>query len=156
PSPALTLPPQVPIGLPGELLRRRPDVREREADLHAATARVGVAEAKLFPSVTLALAGGFQSTHAGELTDWASHFWLGGAQISVPIFQGGQLRAQVKLAGLDAQRAALAYRQTVLGAFHDADNALIAYGREQEHAAALDKQLSDARRSRDLARDRWR
>src|SRR5262249_43506837 len=106
-----TLPPEVPIGLPGELLRRRPEGRRGEAELHAARARVGVSEAKLFPSVTLAGAFGLQSPHASDLTDWASHFWLGGALISVPIFPGGQLRAQVELAGIDAQRAALAYRQ---------------------------------------------
>lgn len=150
------LPAEVPIGLPGDLLRRRPDVRRSEAELHAATARVGVATAGLFPSVTLGLGAGFQASSPADLTDWASRFFLGGAAVSIPIFQGGQLKAQVRLADLASQQAALNYRQTVLGAYHEADDALVAYGEEQRRAAALALQLGDARRSRELALGRWR
>jgi NodT family efflux transporter outer membrane factor (OMF) lipoprotein len=150
------LPPELPIGLPGDLLRRRPDVRRSEADLHAATAREGVATAKLFPSITLGLAGGLQASRASDLTDWASRFFLGGVALQLPIFQGGQLQAQVKLADLDEQRAALAYRQAVLSAYHDADRALVAYGQEQRRSASYQAQLASAERSRALALSRWR
>jgi NodT family efflux transporter outer membrane factor (OMF) lipoprotein len=150
------LPPEVPVGLPGDLLRRRPDIRQREADVEAATARIGVAKAALFPSIRLGAAGGLQSTEASDLFEWSSRFLFGGAQLSVPIFEGGRLQAQVRVADLQAQQAVLAYRQTVLSAFHDVDNALVAYAGEQRRGAALRGQLDDAQRSQRLAEERYR
>jgi multidrug efflux system outer membrane protein len=152
----MALPPEVPVGLPGDLLRRRPDILKSEADLHAATAKVGQAKADLFPSITLGGIGGFQSVHADSLTDWASRFFIGGAQLSVPIFQGGKLKAQIRTADAQMKEAALNWRSTVLSAYHDADNALVAYADEQRHASALARQLVDARRSRDLMVSRYR
>ncbi|HEX4509091.1 MAG TPA: efflux transporter outer membrane subunit, partial [Burkholderiaceae bacterium] len=156
PTAAAPLPPEVPVGLPGDLLRRRPDVLKAEADLHAATARIGVARAALFPSVTLGLFGGLQSVHADSLTDWASRFWIGGAQVSIPLFEGGKLKAQVELADAQAREAALTWRKTVLGAYHDANDALYAYVEEQAHETALRQSVDHARRSRDLTENRWR
>jgi NodT family efflux transporter outer membrane factor (OMF) lipoprotein len=150
----VALPPEVPVGLPGDLLRRRPDILKSEADLHAATAKVGQARAQLFPSITLGGTAGLQSIHAGSLTDWASRFWVGGAEISIPIFEGGKLKAQIRTADAQMKEAALAWRSTVLSAYHDADNALVAYADEQRHAAALARQLADARRSDTLMRSR--
>ncbi len=149
------LPAQIPVGLPGDLLRRRPDIRRSEAELHTATARIGVVAAGLFPSVRLGLAAGLQSSAASTLTDWGSRFFLGGAAVSIPIFQGGQLRSQVTLADLSAREAALNYRQTVLNAYHEADGALVAYGQEQRRSLALAQQWADARQSRALAEGRW-
>ncbi|MDY0747706.1 efflux transporter outer membrane subunit [Paucibacter sp. R3-3] len=149
------LPASVPAGLPDELLRRRADVRKTEADLHAATARIGVATAKLYPGITLGLAGGLQASHFSELGDWASRFLLGGAEISVPIFQGGKLKAQVRLADLQSQQALLAWRKTVLTAFGEVDDAIDAYAEAQRHAAALGRQWQEARHGRDLSRERW-
>lgn len=156
PPPEARLPPEVPVGLPGDLLRRRPDVLRREADLHAATAKVGQAQAQLFPSIELGAFGGLQSVHADTLTDWASRFWAGGLQVSIPIFQGGKLKAQILTADAQMREAALNYRGTVLSAYHDANNALVAYAEEQRHASALARQLADARRSSDLMQARWR
>jgi len=156
PAADVALPPAVPVGLPGDLLRRRPDVLKAEADLHAATAKVGQAQAQLFPAITLGGFGGLQSVHSSSLTDWASRFWMGGAQVSIPIFEGGKLKAQIRTADVQMKEAALAWRGTVLAAYHDADNALEAYADEQRHAAALDKALADARRSDDLMRSRQR
>jgi NodT family efflux transporter outer membrane factor (OMF) lipoprotein len=150
------LPPEVPVGLPGDLLRRRPDVAKSEADLHAATAKVGQAKAQLFPSIELGGFGGLQASHAGDLTDWASRFWAGGLQVTIPIFEGGKLKAQIRTADAQMKEAALNYRGTVLSAYHDANDAISAYAQEQRHAEALDRQLRDARRSRDLTRERWR
>ena len=150
------LPPEVPVGLPGDLLRRRPDILKSEADLHAATAKVGQAKAQLFPSITLGGTAGFQSIHADSLFDWASRFWVGGAQVSIPIFEGGKLKAQIRTADAQMKEAALAWRGTVLAAYHDANNALVAYADEQRHAAALARQLADARRADALMRSRQR
>ena len=151
----VALPPEVPVGLPGDLLRRRPDILKSEADLHAATAKIGQAKAQLFPSITLAGVGGLQSIHADSLTDWASRFWLGGAEISIPIFQGGKLKAQIRTADAQAKEAALGWRSTVLNAYHEADDALTAYADEQRHASALARALADARRSDALMRSRY-
>ena len=156
PQADLALPPEVPVGLPGDLLRRRPDILKSEADLHAATAKVGQAKAQLFPSITLGGVAGLQSVHADSLTDWASRFWIGGAQVSIPIFEGGKLKAQIRTADAQMKEAALAWRGTVLSAYHEADNALEAYADEQRHAAALARALADARRSDDLMRSRWK
>ena len=156
PSTLPALPPSVPVGVPGELLRRRADIRKSEADLHAATARVGVAVARLYPGITLGLAGGLQATHWSELTDWASRFLLGGAEVSMPIFQGGKLKAQVRVADLQSQQALLAYRKTVLAAFGEVDDAIEAYAEAQRSASALARQWQEARHRRELAQERWR
>jgi len=156
PGPEPALPPEVPVGLPGELLERRPDVLDREARLRAATAAIGQAKAQLFPSITLGAFGGLQATHADQLTDWASRFWIGGLQVSIPIFEGGKLAAQVRVADAQAREAALAWRGAVLAAYHDADDALANYVDEQRHAGALGRELADARRARALMEARWR
>ncbi|MET0382570.1 MAG: efflux transporter outer membrane subunit [Burkholderiaceae bacterium] len=153
---AAPLPPEVPVGLPGDLLRRRPDVMKSEAELRAATAKVGQAKAQLFPSIELGGFGGLQATHANDLGDWASRFWIGGLQVSIPIFEGGKLKAQIRTADAQMREAALGYRSTVLQAVHDANGAIDAYAQEQRHASALARQADDARRSRDLMRERWR
>jgi multidrug efflux system outer membrane protein len=150
------LPPEVPVGLPGDLLRRRPDIRERESELAAATARVGVAKATLFPRVTLGAGAGFQSTASSTLFDWASRFFAGGGEVSLPIFSGGKLTGQVRIANLQQQEALLSYRQVVLNAFHEVDDALIAYAADQRRASAVQQQLEGARRSRELAAARYR
>jgi NodT family efflux transporter outer membrane factor (OMF) lipoprotein len=155
-SPLPALPSEVPIGLPGDLLRRRPDVREREASLQAATARIGVAKAQLFPSVTLGMTAGLQSTTTAKLLDWSSRFAIGGADLSVPIFSGGKLRAQVRVADLQAQEAVLAYREAVLAAFHDADNALLGFAADQRRELDVRRQFEGAERTRDLTLARYR
>jgi multidrug efflux system outer membrane protein len=155
PQTDVALPPEVPVGLPGDLLRRRPDILKSEADLHAATAKVGQAKAQLFPSITLGGTAGFQSIHTDSLTDWASRFWVGGAEISIPIFEGGKLKAQIRTADAQMKEAALTWRSAVLSAYHDADNALEAYADEQRHATALARALADARRSDALMRSRY-
>ena len=149
------LPPEVPTGLPGDLLRRRPDIRRREADVEAATARIGVATAALFPRLRFGAVGSLSSNKLNELFDWGSRFGLVGANLTIPIFQGGQLRAQVQVADYRAQEAVLTYRSTVLAAFHDVDNAMTTYALDQRRTIALDRQLGETRRGRDLARDRY-
>jgi NodT family efflux transporter outer membrane factor (OMF) lipoprotein len=107
----------VPIGLPSELARRRPDIREAEARLHAATAQVGVAVADLYPRLTLNANGGLQAETVSLLSSWASRFLVAGPSVELPIFDAGRRRATVRLQSVRAAEAALDYRRTVLGGF---------------------------------------
>jgi multidrug efflux system outer membrane protein len=148
--------PQVPVGLPGDLLRRRPDIRAAEARLHAATAREGVAVAALFPSVTFDLPFGTQAETFPKLADWASRFYSIGPSLTVPIFEGGKLRASIKLADLQEKEAAVDYARTVLNAMHEVENALVAYGTEQRRRDLLEATLAQNRDAFTLAQQRYR
>jgi multidrug efflux system outer membrane protein len=132
-----TSPPSVPIGLPADLLRRRPDKREAEENLHVATANIGVAVAQLFPQFSLTGAFGEQGDRFGLLGNWADRFWSYGPTVTVPIFEGGRLRAQVAVQNSLQQQAVLQYRKTVLTAMQDVQNALVSLTTEQAHRSAL-------------------
>ncbi|WP_233161587.1 MULTISPECIES: efflux transporter outer membrane subunit [unclassified Achromobacter] len=150
------VPPVVPVGLPASLARRRPDIRRAEADLHAATAQVGESIAELFPDLSLTGQFGFRATQASYLTRWASHFYSVGPQVSLPIFQGGALRAQVAIAKADQAASVLNYRQTVLSALRDVDDALVRYRTDQARQATLQRVTDANARAFDLARNGWR
>ncbi|OZI37061.1 RND transporter [Bordetella genomosp. 10] len=150
------VPPTVPVGLPASLARRRPDIRRAEADLHAATAQVGESIAELFPDISLTGQFGFRATQASYLTRWASHFYSIGPQVSIPIFQGGALRAQVAIAKADQAASVLNYRQTVLSALRDVDDALVRYRTDQARQATLQRVADANARAFDLARDGYR
>ena len=154
-APVPPIPPQVPAGLPSELARRRPDIREAEAQLHAATANVGVAVANFYPRVTLSGALNFESLSYRDLAFWSSSMWTLGPSISLPIFQGGRLRGQLQLSKAQQQEAAISYQQTVLSAWRDVDNALIAYGAEQQRHDRLGQTAQAAQRALDLAREQY-
>ena len=125
-------PPTIPIGLPADLLRRRPDIREAEARLHVATAETGVAVADFFPDVNLTGNAGVESLSTNRLFDWSSRMFMAGPSVTLPIFQGGELRGQLRLRRAEQREAAIAYRVVVLQAWHDVDNALTNYG-EMQH-----------------------
>ncbi len=148
-------PPLVPIGLPSELARRRPDIREAEARLHAATAQVGVAVADLYPRVTLNANGGLQAETVSLLSSWASRFLVAGPSVELPIFDAGRRRATVRLQSVRAGEAALDYRRTVLGALHEVDDALAAYGADQQRQQALAETVARNQDAVDLARQRY-
>jgi outer membrane protein, multidrug efflux system len=148
-------PPEIPIGLPGDLARRRPDIREAEANLHAAAARVGVAVAQLYPSVTFNASLGTQAEQFPQLASWASRFFQVGPSIDIPIFEGGRLRATVHLQEAQEKEAAIDYAKTVLSAVHDVENALVAYSAEQERRRSLEETESENRRALALARQRY-
>lgn len=153
--PVPPVPPAVPIGLPAELARRRPDIRRAEANLHAATARIGVAVADLFPRLTLTAAGGYQSEQLGELTRAASRFATWGPSLELPLFDAGKRTATIHLESVRAQEAAVDYARTVLGALHEVENALVAYGADQERRVALKEAVNASRDALALARDRY-
>ncbi len=149
------VPPSVPIGLPSDLVRRRPDIRAAEADLHAATAETGVAVASFFPSVSLSGLGGLDSLHFGSFFDWASRMFMAGPTLSVPIFEGGRLRGTLALRRSEQREAALTYRKTVLRAFHDVDDGLSAYAQAQHSRADNAATVRLNERTLRLAQDRY-
>ncbi|HEY0202564.1 MAG TPA: efflux transporter outer membrane subunit [Acetobacteraceae bacterium] len=127
PAPVPALPNVVGAGVPSTLARRRPDIRQAEAQLHAATAGVGVAVANFYPDVSLTGSLGLRATDVGYLTRWASHYYSAGPSISLPIFRGGQLSANLTLNRAQAVEAALRYRGTVLNALREVEDALVSY-----------------------------
>jgi outer membrane protein, multidrug efflux system len=149
------VPATVPVGLPAELARRRPDIRHAEASLHAATARIGVAVADLYPQITLTASGGFQAEGLARLLETASHFGSVGPGLDLPVFDTGRRVATVHLQKLKAQEAAVDYARTVLGALHEAANAMSAYGTEQQRRSALSGAVEASRDALTLARDRY-
>jgi NodT family efflux transporter outer membrane factor (OMF) lipoprotein len=151
---ALT-PPVVRIGLPGELARRRPDVREAEAKLHAATAETGVAVASFYPDVTLMANGGTQSLHFDSAFKLRSGFFSAGPSVDLPIFEGGQLSGQLHLKSSQEREAAIEYRATVLRAWQDADNALTAYDQAQGRAEKVAEAVKQNETALAAARQRY-
>ncbi len=154
-KPIPPVPPSVPMGLPSELARRRPDIRAAEASLHAATAQIGVAVADFFPNVSLTGSFGIAALNASQLGSLRSEQYGVGPTVSLPIFRGGQLVSTLALRKQQEKEAALTYQKTVLQALHDVDNALTAYNTEQKREEELTKTVTAARRALDLARQRY-
>jgi outer membrane protein TolC len=149
-------PPSVPIGLPGDLLRRRPDVREAEQDLHEATAETGVAVASFFPDISLSGSVSLQALQFKNLNEFKAITYAFGPDITIPLFEGGQLTGQLKLRKAQQREAALNYAKTVLTAFYQVDTALVNYN--QEHAT-LDQLAIDTQQSQialGLAEDQYK
>ena len=128
-------PPEVPPGLPSSLLERRPDIQQAEAQLVAANAEIGVARAAYFPQISLSGAGGFQSSALSSLFTGPAGAWSFGASLTQPIFTGGRLRSQVRLAEARQQTSVLFYQQSIQGAFRSVSDALVAYHKTREFRA---------------------
>ncbi|MGB9069976.1 MAG: efflux transporter outer membrane subunit [Candidatus Acidiferrales bacterium] len=129
------LPPGVPPGLPSSLIERRPDIREAEQNLVAANAEIGVAKAEFFPQVSLTGSGGGAFGRSSAFSDLMSSqlgIWSYGAQVSQPIFTGGALTGNLRLAKSQDRQALLAYQQTIQRAFGDVSDALIGYQKLHE------------------------
>ena len=151
-------PPAVPVGLPSELARRRPDIRRAEANLHAATADIGQAEADFFPRVTLSGSVGVQATqykNLGNIGAFGALQYSGGPSVTIPVFEGGRLKFSLELRKAQQQEAAVTYQQVVLQAFHDVDNALTNYSAEQLRRAQLAVAVDQARQALSLARQQY-
>lgn len=154
-KPIPPVPATVPIGMPSELARRRPDIRQAEAQLHAATADIGVAVADFYPRITLSGSLAIQAIDGANLATWASRTYSFGPSLTIPIFEGGRLKRTLELRKDQQQEAAIRYQQTVLGALHDVDNALTAYASEQRRQVQLKLAVDANRRAVALARDRY-
>jgi NodT family efflux transporter outer membrane factor (OMF) lipoprotein len=144
-------PPAVPVGVPSELLRRRPDIRQAEAQIHAATAQIGVATADLFPRFSLTGNLSTQGDKFSALGDWANRFWSVGPSASWTLFATGRIRSNIEVQKALQEQSLIIYRQTVLTALQDVENALIASAKEQEHYQALTAAVAANRRAIDLA-----
>jgi multidrug efflux system outer membrane protein len=147
--------PEVPPGLPSDLLERRPDVAEAERELAAANARIGVAKASYFPVVTLTGSGGYLSAEFDNLFDWSSHVWSIGPSISMPIFAQARNRANVRRTRGAFAEAAARYRGQVLVAFSEVENNLSDIRFLAEQAAAQERAVTSSQRAADLARQRY-
>jgi multidrug efflux system outer membrane protein len=130
-------PPAVPVGLPSDLLQRRPDVQKSESELAAATARIGAAKADLFPKFSLTGFAGVESISTGNLFDYASRYWSAGPTVQWEIFQAGSIRANVRVQNARQEQALDTYQQTVLVALEDVENAITAYSQEQTRRESL-------------------
>ena len=150
------LPSEVPLSLPSELVRQRPDVRAAEAQLHAATAQVGLATSNLFPQITLGGSYGSSATEVKDLFKEPTTGWSLGLNLLQPIFHGGSLRAQKRAAeaGLDA--ASAIYRASVLNAFRDVSDTLSALQYDADALQAQSQAEQAASQSLDLVKAQYR
>jgi len=140
-------PPEVPAGLPSELLLRRPDVAEAERTAASKCAEIGVAKAAFLPSVKLTGYAGLESIELKDLFAWESRIWAIGPSVTLPLFTGGKNRANLKVAEARYEQAIAAYRQSVLGAFRDVEDALANIRAYAEQAEALRRAEESARRT---------
>jgi NodT family efflux transporter outer membrane factor (OMF) lipoprotein len=155
-APVPLTPPVVPVGLPSDLLRRRPDVREAEAALHEATAETGVAVASFFPDISLSGSVSLQALQFKNLNEFKAITYAFGPDISLPIFEGGQLNGQLKLRKAQQQEAAISYAKTVLTAFYQVDVALVTYTEEHATLDALTTEMQQSQIALGLAEDQYR
>ena len=147
-------PPTVPVGLPSELLQRRPDVRAAEQNLIAANAEIGVAKAAFFPSFKLLGGGGFESLDAGTFLNWENRILSIGPSITLPVFNGGRNKANLKAAKSRYDEALATYRQTLLMAFRDVEDALLDLKSYAAQRKALEAAMHSAGDTERLARTR--
>lgn len=145
------VPAEVPAGLPSELLRRRPDIRQAEAQLHAATAQIGVATADLFPKFSLTGSVSWQSNLLRTQWTESSRISLFGPSLTWPIFQGGAIRSNIRVQEALRDQAFITYQKTVLNAFQEVENALIAFSKEQRHRKSLSNAVIANRKAMDLS-----
>lgn len=149
-------PPEVPAGLPAELLERRPDIAAAERQLAAANARIGIAKAAFFPVVSLTASGGYLSGQAESLFNWDSRVWSLGPSISLPIFAGGRNRANYRRARAGFEESVARYRLQVLTAFQELETSLAGVRYLTQQMDAQQRALAHARRAADLAEQRYR
>lgn len=145
-------PPAAPVGLPSDLLRRRPDIRRAEADLHAATARVGVATADLYPRFTISGDAGVRSGDFSSWLTWNQRFWSFGPSVSWRVFDTGRTRSAIAEQEALQEQALIAYRQAVLAGLREVEDALIAAAKEQERRRSLAVAVAANRKAVSLAK----
>ena len=146
-----TVPPAVAVGMPQDLLRQRPDIRGAERLLAAQGAQIGVARADLYPSFSIAGAIGSQATDIGRLFEGESETWSIGGGFAWNLFNYGRLRSNVRLQDARFQQLLEDYRQTVLEAQADAENAIVAYLKSHQQLALIERAAAASRRSVELS-----
>src|ERR1700683_3001744 len=141
------VPDGVPAGLPSELLERRPDVHQAEEIIVAANAQIGVAKAAFFPSISLTGTGGLESNTLNRFINAPSHTWYGAFSVAQPVFEGGALRSQLRLARAQWQESVLSYQQTVQNSLEQVSNALVAYDENRQFRGQQELLAAAAERS---------
>jgi outer membrane protein, multidrug efflux system len=154
-KPIPVTPVTVAIGVPAEVLRRRPDVRKAERELAAQTARIGVATAELYPKFKLSGSIGLESLAFGSLVSWASRTLSGGSSISWPIFDASAIRQNIEVQSALQEQYLIAYEATVLSTLEEVENALVAYAEEQNRRHSLTETTQAAQRAVDLAQFKY-
>jgi len=147
--------PEVPAGLPSSLLERRPDIREAEENLVAANAQIGVARAAYFPQISLTGTAGFESPALTNLFTGPAGLWNLAGSFTQPIFEGGRLKSNVRLAEAQREQTILTYQETIQGAFRDVSNALIAYRKNRELRIQQEHLFESAQDAAHLSRARF-
>jgi multidrug efflux system outer membrane protein len=153
------LPPEVPPGMPSTLLERRPDIRQVEQELIAANAQIGVAKAAFFPQISLTGSGGGAFGRSTLLTGMMSSqtgIWSYGAQVTQPIFTGGALRGNLRLAESQQRQELIAYKQVIQLAFRDVSDALIGYQKLHQVRVAQETTVKDLQDTVDTSLLRYR
>jgi multidrug efflux system outer membrane protein len=143
--------PEVPQGMPSDLLERRPDIRQAEQELVAANARIGVAKSLYFPTISLTGAFGGVSTDLSDLFNGSAKQWNYGVPVTVPIFTAGRIGGEVKAAEASQEQALESYLLTVQNAFRDVEDALIDRTKSGQRLEALDRQVKALRKYVNLA-----
>jgi len=149
-------PPAVPPGLPAQLLARRPDVAEAEQNLVVANANVGVALASFYPTLQLNAAAGFQSVSVASALDWEQRAWSIGPSLTVPIFEGGRLKANLEQTRARYDELIATYRGAVLGAVRDVEDSLTDLRLRAEAARVQDLAVRSSREYLRLAQLQYR
>jgi multidrug efflux system outer membrane protein len=153
---ALTPPPtDLPVGLPSQLLERRPDIQQAEAQLKAANAQVGVARAQFFPQLSISGSAGLGGDSFSNLFDPSGKTIYGLGSLAQPIFAGGKLRGQLELSQRQKDEMILAYQKSISTAFHDVSNALIAVNKQRATRQEQEKLVASAQDATRLARIRY-
>ena len=148
-------PQQIPVGVPSELLERRPDVQQAEARLVAANARIGVARAQFFPQISLTSLGGASSNQLNAIANASNAYWYAAGSISQPIFDGGRIRSNYHLSQAQQQEMLLEYQKTILNSLKDVSNALVTYKETREQREEKSAQVNSATDAVRLARLRY-
>jgi multidrug efflux system outer membrane protein len=148
-------PTEVPVGLPSDLLERRPDVRRAEQLLIQANANIGVARAAYFPSLSLSIQGGTSSSQLKKIVEAGNAYYYAAGSLSQPIFDGGKIRNNYRLAKATDKELLDTYQQTIAGALRDVSNALIAYNKTREYREQQEKQTAASADAVRLARVRY-
>jgi len=153
---ALAPPPEtLPTGVPSQLLERRPDIRQAEEQLVAANAQIGVARAQFFPALSISASGGIGGDSWSNLFDPSGHTIYGMGSLAQPIFMGGKLRGQLDYSKQQKEEMVLNYQKTIITAFRDVSNALIAAQKQRSTREQQQKLVDAAQDAARLARIRY-
>ena len=153
---SLPIPPVPPVGLPSTLLEARPDVRQAEQNLIAANAKIGVAKAALFPTISLTAGLGGESKDLGDVLKSAARIWNGGLSLNLPVFDSGRLSSKVDQASAEKKQLLASYERAVQNAFTEVNDALVNVRQNTEREAALNASQSSASKALEIANNRYK